>query len=280
MENKSKKISLIPKIIHLFWFGKEEKSNVIKKCIQSWKKFAPDYKIMEWTEDNFDVTFCERSKQAYLQKRWAFVADIARLKVIYDIGGVYLDTDVELLQPLDDLLQETDYAKTFFCFHNERFIGTGYGFGSVAKAPAIGYLLNNYVKMNFDIKRGIFNKVCTQIETEALEEYYEGNFKRNDQNQVMIDGTIMLSTGVWNRYSVHYGTGTWVDGGREKNIIIKHQNFIRIKEKIRKPEYFLWVRKHLGRKAEYIYEFVTYDLFDMGFMYFFKRFIKKIKKKL
>lgn len=150
----------------------------------------------------------------------------------------------------------------------------------MAKAPVIGYLLNNYVKMNFDIKRGIFNKVCTQIETEALEEYYEGNFKRNDQNQVMNDGTIMLSTGVWNRYSVHYGTGTWVDGGREKNIIIKHQNLIRIKEKIRKPEYFLWVRKHLGRKAEYIYEFVTYDLFDMGFMYFFKRFIKKIKKKL
>lgn len=72
----------------MFWFGKGEKSELIKKCISSWKKFAPDYEIVEWTEDNFDVNFCQRSKQAYLQKKWAFVADIARLKVIFEQGGI------------------------------------------------------------------------------------------------------------------------------------------------------------------------------------------------
>lgn len=196
------------------------------------------------------------------------------------MGGIYFDTDVELLEPLDRLLEETKGATTFFWFHNERFIGTGYGFGGVKRSPVIGFLLNNYLKMEFDLKSGVFNKVCTQIETEALEDYYKGQFKRNNRNQIINDGTIMLATGIWNRYLIHYGTGTWGAGGRKHNIEIKHQNFFKIKEKIRNPEYFLWIRKHMGRKAEYIYEFLTYDLVDMGFIYFFERFMMKIKKKL
>lgn len=278
MCNERRTISPIPKEIHLFWFGKGEKSEVIKKCIKSWEKFAPDYKIVEWTEDNFDVNFCERSRKAYIQKKWAFVADIARLKVIFERGGVYLDTDVELIAPLEDLLQETNSAETFFLFHNERFINTGVGFGAVKESQVIGYLLNNYLNMEFDFKHGIFNKVCTQIETEALEDYYS-DLKRNNNTQIMKDNTIILSTSVWNKYSLHHGTGTWVDGGREDNMEIKHQNLTKFKKKIRNPEYFLWVRKYFGRKAEYIYEFLTYDLIDMGFVYFLKRFLMKIKKK-
>ena len=192
-------------------------------------------------------------------------------------GGVYLDTDVELTAPLDSLLEETNGSFAFFLFHNERFIGTGYGFGAIKKSPVIGYLLDNYFKMEFDFTSGIFNKVCTQIETEALEEYYS-EFRRNNQTQIMKDGTIIFSTGVRNKYLYHYGTGTWVEGGRTKDLEIKYQNLNNLKKKLRNPQYFLWIRKHFGRKAEYIYEFLTYDLMDMGFLYFFKRLLLKIRK--
>lgn len=193
-------------------------------------------------------------------------------------GGVYLDTDVELIAPLDELIQETNSSDAFFLFLNERFVGTGLGFGAVKESRVIGYLLNNYLNMEWDFKHGIFNKVCTQIETEALEDFY-GDFKRNNNKQMMKDNTIVLSTAVWNKYSLHHGTGTWVDGGREDNMEVKHQNLAKFKKRIRNPEYFLWIRRHFGRKAEYIYEFLTYDLIDMGFVYFLKRFVMKVKKK-
>lgn len=276
MEENTNQISPIPKVIHLFWFGRGKKSDLILKCIESWKKFAPDYQIKEWNEDNFDVNFCKRSRQAYEEKKWAFVADIARLKVLHDEGGIYLDTDVELIRPLDDLVNSTSGSDTFFLFLNERFINTGLGFGSVANSPVIGYLLNNYLHMNFELKRGLFKRVCTHIETEALEDYYGNQFKRNNENQVMDDGSVIISTTIWTKYSIHHGTGTWEEGERDHDIGVKHTRLTDFKQIVRNPEYFLWVRKHFGRKAEYIYEFLTYDLLDMGLLYFIKRLIKRL----
>lgn len=107
---------MIPKLIHLFWFGGNEKSALIKRCIESWRTFAPEYRIMKWDEANFDVNFCRRSRQAYEAGKYAFVADIARLKVLYEQGGIYLDTDVELTAPLDELISQTRGAKAYFLF--------------------------------------------------------------------------------------------------------------------------------------------------------------------
>ena len=78
---------MIPKVIHYCWFGGGRIPAYLQECIDSWSAIMPNYKIKCWTEDNFDVNFCQRSKQAYLQKKWAFVADIARLKVIFEQGG-------------------------------------------------------------------------------------------------------------------------------------------------------------------------------------------------
>lgn len=274
MENMNQ----IPKVIHLFWFGRGEKPEVIQNCIASWHQYAPDYKIIEWNEDNFDVNFCERSRQAYEQKKWAFVADVARLKVIYEQGGIYLDTDVLMKEPFQNFINETKEAPAFFLFHNERFIGTGYGFGAVAGSKVIGYLLNNYEHMNFELKRGIFTKVCTHIETEALEDY-SAKFRRDNKTQTLEDGTLILSTGAWNPYLYHIGTGTWVEGGREYQGEEKNKKLRGFKYFLRKPKHFLFVRKCFGRKAEYVYEFLTYDLLDMGFAYFAKRLFKKLVRK-
>lgn len=162
---------------------------------------------------------------------------------------------------------------------NERFINTGLGFGALPHSEVIEYLLNNYMNLNFKLKSGIFNRVCSQIETEALEEYYP-SFLRNDKTQKFNDGTVMISTSVWGTYSYHIGTGTWLDEDRDYTLIEKSKRHMKIKRAIRNPKYFLFVRKYFGRRAEYVYEFLTYDLLDMGVIYFAKRLINKIFRKL
>lgn len=95
---------MIPKIIHYCWFGHGEMSPLMKKCIKSWKKYCPDYEIIEWNEDNYDIEKYAFTKQAYDCKKWAFVSDFVRLDVLEKYGGIYLDTDVKLRKSLDDLL--------------------------------------------------------------------------------------------------------------------------------------------------------------------------------
>lgn len=94
---------MIPKIIHYCWFGNNKKSKLIEKCIKSWRELCPDYEIIEWNESNFDININEYVKGAYESKMWAYVSDYARFHILSEYGGFYLDTDVQLLKPLDDL---------------------------------------------------------------------------------------------------------------------------------------------------------------------------------
>ena len=105
MNDLSENIVIIPKKIHYIWFGGNPKTELILKCIESWKKYMPDYEIIEWNESNF--TFDNAyAKEAYENKKYAFVSDYARLKVVYEYGGIYLDTDVELVKSLQPLLEK------------------------------------------------------------------------------------------------------------------------------------------------------------------------------
>ena len=97
---------MIPKVIHYCWFGRSEYSKVTKKCISSWKEHCADYEIKEWNEDNFDVQSNIYIKQAYEAKKYAFVSDYARLLILYTCGGIYMDTDVELVRSLDEFLNQ------------------------------------------------------------------------------------------------------------------------------------------------------------------------------
>jgi len=101
---------LIPKTIHYCWFGGNPHPPLIKKCMESWKKFCPDYEIIEWSEDNFDIRQNRFISEAYQAKKWAFVSDYVRLDVIYRYGGIYMDTDVELLKPLDRFLYDSAFC--------------------------------------------------------------------------------------------------------------------------------------------------------------------------
>ena len=118
---------MIPKIINYCWFGKNPLPTSVKKCINSWKKYCPDYKIIQWDETNFDVKSNMFVKEAYEAKAWAFVSDYARLKVKYENGGIYFDTDVELVKNLDFLLKNSAYIGIQ---QSEYLCNTGLGFGA------------------------------------------------------------------------------------------------------------------------------------------------------
>lgn len=108
---------MIPKVIHYCWFGRGPKNDLANKCIESWKKFLPDYEIKEWNEDNFDLSKYKYAAEAYDNRKYAFVTDVVRLYALYTEGGVYMDTDVEVLKSFNPFLHhvmfsgfETDYT--------------------------------------------------------------------------------------------------------------------------------------------------------------------------
>ena len=112
---------MIPKIIHYCWFGRNPLPPLAKKCIASWKKHLPEYEIKEWNEDNFDLDMFPYDREAYDNRKFAFVTDIVRLYALYNEGGIYMDTDVEVLKSLDGFLHHTAFSG----FENETDVPTG-----------------------------------------------------------------------------------------------------------------------------------------------------------
>lgn len=135
---------MIPKIIHYCWFGQGEMPRLMKKCLKSWKKFCPDWKIVRWDEDSFDVNSTLWTKQAYETKKYAFVADYVRLKALYEMGGVYLDTDVELVKPLDAFVTH----EAFIGFENTRHIASCL-IGACPQHPVVQEWLRWYQDRDF-----------------------------------------------------------------------------------------------------------------------------------
>ena len=111
---------MIPKIIHYCWFGGKEKPEEVLRMIASWKKHCPNYEIKEWNEGNFDIHLNRYCEEAYQQKKWAFVSDVARMWALNEYGGIYMDTDVEVVRPLDTLLSHSG----FLGFEGTQWIAT------------------------------------------------------------------------------------------------------------------------------------------------------------
>ena len=136
----------IPKIIHYCWFGRGEIPERDKKCIESWRKYCPDYEIIEWNEDNYDVTQIPYMKEAYEAKRWGFVPDFIRMDLVYRYGGIYMDTDVELIRPLDELLKYDAYVGLET---ETNCIAFGLGFGAKKGSLVLKELCDYYRTLHF-----------------------------------------------------------------------------------------------------------------------------------
>ena len=152
---------MIPKKIHYCWFGRSQKPKLAEKCISSWQKFCPDYEIIEWNEDNFDVNLNGYTRMCYEQKKYAFLSDYVRLVVVAEHGGVYFDTDVEVIKPIDALLEND----AFYCFETPEFVASGLGFGSVAHGESIQAMLAEY---DFLLQGTEGTRGCPRLNTSAL----------------------------------------------------------------------------------------------------------------
>ncbi len=205
---------MIPKKIHYCWFGRGEKPKLAKKCIESWKTFCPDYEIVEWNEDNFDVNMNAYTKMCYEQKNYAFLSDYVRLVAVFENGGIYFDTDVEAVKPFDELLSD----KAFFGFETNDYVNTGHGFGAEAKAEIVKALIDAYDRV-IDGQHGTVG--CPVLNTEALvKNGFEMNGKTQTRNGVVVyakeyfnpfnDNTGVL-TKTDNTYSIHWYGKSWMD---------------------------------------------------------------------
>ena len=191
----------IPKVIHYCWFGRGEKSELIQKCIASWKKYCPDWEIIEWNEDNFDVDFCPYAAKAYREKRYGFLSDVARLEIIYRYGGVYLDTDVELIHSLDELCGYT----AWFGYGTDTQVNTGSGFGGEKGNLFIKKMLENYTGLDGQSRFLVCTERDEPIFKEHIPGFYGNKWLRKDQ---IFDENAIILWDIW-KYTKHYYTSSW-----------------------------------------------------------------------
>lgn len=236
----------IPKTIHYCWFGGNPKSELILKCMESWKKFFPDYEIIEWNDNNYDFSKNQYCKEAYENKKWAFVSDFARLDIIYHYGGIYFDTDVEVLRNFDALLEENGYC----CFenstnkYNEKTVATGLGFAAPPYNKVVETMMQEYEDIHFVNDGEMDLTPCDVRNTKALIKLglkTNGSFQNIEGINIYpfdyfcgYDITNGHEKITENTYTIHHYAATWQDD--TSNL------FLKIKRKLIAPI----IRKMLG----------------------------------
>lgn len=167
------------KVIHYCWFGQNPLPESAIKCIDSWKKFCPDYQIKEWNESNFDFSQCKYAVRACELKKYAFLSDYARFKILYEYGGVYLDTDVELIKGLDEIVEKGPFMG---CEGNYA-VASGLGIGAEPKMEIYKELVELYENIDFEKDDGSSNvKTVVDYVTEVFTKY---GFKKTDEIQLI-----------------------------------------------------------------------------------------------
>lgn len=245
---------MIPKIIHYCWFGGNPKNKLFDKCFKSWKKYCPDYEIIEWNEENFDISSCPLYvRQAYDAKMWAFVTDYVRLKVVYDCGGIYLDTDVELKKKIDKLLEHSAY----FGFEDGIHVATGLGFGAVKGHLILKELMEDYEGIPFILENGEFDR--TPCPTRNTSIFRRHGLKQKDEKQLLDDDILILpsiylcpisyQTGSYHHsrktISVHWFSASW----QSENERELHKQAEKRRKRESRKDFFLHMPNRIVRKV-------------------------------
>lgn len=224
----------IPKTIHYCWFGGNPLPEETIRYIESWKKFCPDYQIKEWNETNFDIHCCKYVEEAYTAKKWAFVSDYARFLALYKEGGIYFDTDIEVLRSFDDLLG----YNAFFGFGRQSL--TLPVFGADKNQQCFADILDDYANRHFVKEDGSYDTTTIELTAQRilLESY---GLKLNWEKQILKDNIAILpkdcfsstdwATGIVtknpNLYVIHYAEASWMDDGT-RQLLLKRRRFIKL----------------------------------------------------
>lgn len=188
------------------------------KCIESWKKYCPEYEIIEWNESNFDVNCCDYVREAYAAKKWAFVSDYARFKILYEHGGLYFDTDVEVIKPLDEIVNRGNFMGRES--EIKLSVNTGLGLGVSPNCPLYRELRDSYQARHFLNADGTLNeKTVVDHTTEILVEHGLEN-----KNEIQLVAGVYIYPKEYfcpmdyhtneltitdNTYSIHHYTASW-----------------------------------------------------------------------
>lgn len=233
---------MIPKIIHYCWFGRGEKPELAKKCIASWRRFCPDFEIREWNEDNCGDLAIPFMAEAYAAKKYAFVSDVMRLVVLEQYGGVYFDTDVEVLRDISPLLED----EGFIGFENDHYVASGLTIAAQAHHPVIRAMIAEYKTLHFLNPDGSINTVgCPHLNSDVMERF---GLVRNGQEQLVagihvypedyfnpMDSTTGKLTKTEHTYSIHWYSMSWL--GKSTQIRVKiGRIYRRIKKAVRGNE--------------------------------------------
>ena len=227
MQSNRKGDNMIPKIIHYCWFGGKQLPESAKRYINSWKKYCPDYEIIEWNESNIDLDEHSFTREAYQGKKWAFVSDYIRYKVIFENGGIYLDVDVEVVRKLDDLLK----YQAFMGFEGQEYVNPGSGFGARKGNSTIKTIIDFYNKISFNVHKDNLSEIATPIiVTDIL---MKNGLVKNGELQTVGSVTVLpedylcpkspitrLVNLTDNTFSIHHYDASWVDE-KERAIIDK-----------------------------------------------------------
>ena len=233
---------MIPKIIHYCWVGRGEKPELAKKCIASWQKFCPDFEIREWNEDNCDYLAMPFMAVAYAAKKYAFVSDVMRLVVLERYGGVYFDTDVEVLRDISPLLDDDG----FIGFENEHFVNSGQGMAAAAHQPVVQAMIEEYRRLRFTDADGKAAPVgCPHLNTDVMERF---GLVRSGQEQLVagihvypadyfnpLDSVTGKLTKTKNTYSIHWYSMSWLP----KHIRLRSK-FVKLCKRIFGRNVFKW----------------------------------------
>lgn len=218
----------IPKKIHYCWFGGNPLPDTFKKCIESWERYCPDYEIIRWDENNFDISSNNYVKEAYDAKKWAFVTDYVRLFVLFKYGGIYMDSDVEVIQPLDTFLKH----RAFTGCESDSLCVTG-TIGSEKNHPWIEMLLEEYTDKKFVLSDGKLNLTPN---TTLITNITKRQFGWNSENSYQIlhgdlhiypfdffcakdlrDGKVKVTK---NTCTIHHFSGSWLSKSQKNKILI------------------------------------------------------------
>lgn len=208
---------MIPKKIHYCWFGGNEMPKSAKKCIKSWKKYFPDFEIIEWNESNFNIDYNSYTREAYDNKKYAFLTDVARLLIIYEHGGIYFDVDVEVIETFNDILNN----KAFFGLEKKNQVATGLGFGAEKSNWIVKLLLDDYNDKHLKKENGELDLTpCTVLNTNVFK---NAGFILNNEIEIIKDvcvypadyfNPLENSTGKLyitpNTKSIHWYLKSWV----------------------------------------------------------------------
>lgn len=209
---------MIPKVIHYCWFGGKPLPELALKCINSWKHFFPDYEIKEWNESNFNLECCDYVKEAYKEKKWAFVSDYVRFWVLYKYGGLYFDTDVEVIKDMKDIVAQG----AFMGCEEKNTCNPGLGIGAVPGLSFYKEILDDYETAHFIKQDGTYNYMTVVDRTTNMLKKY--NFKESNAIQLIKDIYIYppeyfcpldYTTGnlnvTENSRSIHWYDASWLD---------------------------------------------------------------------